>query len=111
MAPICVSAFRLIWVRRFPASAIYAPMVLAAGIVRNRSGISFVLFLGPIRSLEGRLAMKILIAVVGAVLLLGTAQGVVAEKPATAPVALEKKLHGVWKGLSACQGDLTVRAD
>lgn len=54
--------------------------------------------------------MRILIAVAAAVLLLGFAQ-VVAEKPATAPVALEKKLHGAWKGESACQGDLTLRAD
>ena len=55
--------------------------------------------------------MKILIAVVSAVLLLGFAHEVVAEKPENGPSALEKKLHGAWKGESSCLGDLTLRAD
>lgn len=46
-----------------------------------------------------------------AVLLLGLAREVVADKPESIPVALEKKLHGVWKGKAPCLGNLTLRAD
>lgn len=55
--------------------------------------------------------MKIVIAAAAVLLLLGPAQGGAAEKPENSPAALEKKLHGAWKGQSACQGDLKLRAD
>jgi hypothetical protein len=34
-----------------------------------------------------------------------------ADKPKESPVALERKLHGEWKGKGGCVGDLTLRAD
>ena len=55
--------------------------------------------------------MKGAITVAAVVLLLGFAQEVVAQKPENALVALEKKLHGAWKGESPCLGDLTLPAD
>ncbi len=55
--------------------------------------------------------MKILITVAAAALLLGFAQEVVAEKPESDPAALERKLHGAWKGDGPCDGGLTLRAD
>jgi hypothetical protein len=55
--------------------------------------------------------MKALNAVVVTFLLLSYAQSVVAEKSESSPAALQKKLHGKWKGQSACQGDLILRAD
>ena len=55
--------------------------------------------------------MKTVNAVAVTFLFLALAQGVVADQPENSPVALQKKLHGAWKGQSACQGDLTLRAD
>jgi len=55
--------------------------------------------------------MKIVIAVTAAVLLLGFAQEVVAEKPGSDPAGLERKLHGAWIGQGPCAGYLTLRAD
>ena len=55
--------------------------------------------------------MKIMIAVAAAVLLVGFAHEVAAEKPRTDPAALEQKLHGGWNSEGPCDGGLTLRAD
>ena len=54
--------------------------------------------------------MNVLMTVCATVLALGFTQQVVAEKPENAPVSLEKKLHGEWKG-GPCMGDWTFVAD
>ena len=60
------------------------------------------------------LAAGLLVAV-GLTLGTGAPEGIRAApllaKPETAQAALEKKLHGEWKGENACLGDLTLRAD
>jgi len=55
--------------------------------------------------------MKTLGAVTATLLLLGCARSAAAETPKNSLVMLEKKLCAAWKGESACQGDLTLRAD
>jgi hypothetical protein len=55
--------------------------------------------------------MKKLIVPAAAVLLAGLAQTVLAERPGQEPTALQKKMLGVWKGQTACDGNLQFRAD
>jgi hypothetical protein len=55
--------------------------------------------------------MKSVLSRVAVVMLLGFVLPSAAAEKQNTPVALEKKLLGVWKGQAACQGDLLVRAD
>ena len=54
--------------------------------------------------------MKLVLAVL-AVLILGLSPVLAADKAENSAAALEQKLLGDWKGKSACQGDLTLKAD
>ena len=55
--------------------------------------------------------MKIVSALMSALLLLGSSQAVVAEKPDNNTAALERKLDGAWKGNGPCDGGFTFRPD
>jgi hypothetical protein len=55
--------------------------------------------------------MKMVIVPAAAVLLVGLAQAVLAERPGKEPAALEKKMLGAWKGQTGCDGVFLFRAD
>jgi len=55
--------------------------------------------------------MKMVIVPAAAVLLVGLAQALLAERPGKELAVLEKKLLGAWKGQTGCDGNLLFQAD
>ena len=55
--------------------------------------------------------MKMVIVPAAAVLLVGLAQAVLAERPEKELAVLEKKMLGAWKGQTGCDGNFLFRAD
>jgi hypothetical protein len=55
--------------------------------------------------------MKMVVVPAAAVLLVGLAQAVSAERPGKELAVLEKKLLGAWKGQTGCDGNFLFRVD
>jgi hypothetical protein len=55
--------------------------------------------------------MKMVVVPAVAVLLVGLAQAVLAERPGKELAVLEKKILGAWKGQTGCDGKFLFRAD
>jgi len=66
--------------------------------------------MGPIPFPDLETSMKTWNAVAVTFLFLAFLQGVLADQPENSPEALQKKLHGAWKG-PACGGDWALGAD